>query len=184
MLRTVVLVLGMLAALGTAALGTAGLATAAAGNLERAQAAYYRGDYAEAMQLMMPLAEDGDRHAQFLIGFMHERGQGMPKDYEKAAEWYARAADQGHPNAQNNLGVLYKYGRGVPKDYARAYSWFGLAAEHYLPAEFGHKERALLNQQDVAAMMTTEQLVEGREHIEAYQDDAPGIPEYRAPNIR
>jgi len=157
---------------------------ALAQSLERAMANYYRGDYAEAIKTMTPFAEEGDRHAQYLIGFMHERGEGVPQDYKKAAEWYAKAAELGHPFAQNNLGVLYKNGRGVPKDPVIAYKWFGLAAEGYQAAEFGHRDRALSNQQNVAEAMTTAQLAEAKKSIEEHRADEPGFPEYRPPNIR
>lgn len=157
---------------------------ASAQSLERAMATYYRGDYAEAMQAMTPLAEGGDRHAQYLIGYMHERGEGVPQDYAEAAQWYAQAAELGHPFAQNNLGVLYKNGRGVPKDPVAAYKWFALAAEGYQAAEFGHRERALENQQNVAAQMSGEQIAEAKKRIEDYRASDSGFLEYRPPNVR
>ena len=170
------------AVLGAAMFGTEG--SAAAQSLERAMATYYRGDYPEAMQSMTPFAEDGDRHAQYLIGYMHERGQGVPQDYAEAAKWYAQAAELGHPFAQNNLGVLYKHGRGVPKDLVAAYAWFGLAADGYQAAEFGHRERALANQQDIAVQMSGEQLTEAKQRIQDHRANDPGLPEYRPPNVR
>lgn len=179
MMRTTLIAFGVLASL---ALGS--FTAALAQSLERAEAAYYRGDYADAMRLMTPLAEGGDRHAQYLIGFMHERGQGVPKDYLEAAKWYGQAADLGHPFAQNNLGVLYKHGRGVTKNPVAAYKWFSLAADGYSAAEFGHRERAIMNQQNIAAQMTTEQIVKAKKSIERYRDEEPGVPEYRAPNVR
>ena len=135
-----------------------GVTPAAAQSLERAEAAYFRGDYAVAMQLMQPLAEQGDRHAQYLIGFMYERGEGVSEDHAKAAKWYGLAAERGHPHAQNNLGVLYKNERGVSKDLVQAYKWFDLAVSGYLPAEFGHRERAVLNRQSVASQMTPDEI--------------------------
>ena len=179
MLRTTLMAFGVLASL------TLGSYTAAlAQSLERAEATYYRGDYADAMRLMTPLAEGGDRQAQYLIGFMHERGQGVPKDYLEAAKWYGQAADLGHPFAQNNLGVLYKHGRGVTKDPVAAYKWFSLAADGYSAAELGHRERAIMNQQNIAAQMTTEQIIKAKKILEEHRDDEPGLPEYRAPNVR
>jgi len=159
-------------------------APASAQSLERAMATYYRGDYADAIKAMTPFAQEGDRYALFMIGFMHERGQGVPKDYAEAAKWYEQAADLGHPFAQNNLGVLYKNGRGVPQDPVAAYKWFGLAADGYQAAEYGHRERALTNQKEIAAQMSSEQLAEARQQIESYRAAEPGLPEYRPPNIR
>lgn len=183
MLRSTFVAFGALTSLAYSGLALGSL-TAFAQSLERAEATYYRGDYADAMRLMTPLAEDGDRHAQYLIGFMHERGQGVPKDYAAAAKWYGQAAELGHPFAQNNLGVLYKHGRGVPKDPVAAYTWFSLAADGYLAAEFGHRERALMNKQDVAGQMSTEQLVQAKERLAAYRAAETGLPKYRPPNVR
>jgi TPR repeat protein len=162
-------------AAATALLVSSPAAQAAPGELERAQAAYFRGDYVEAMMRFQPLAEDGDAHATFLIGYMYEKGQGVPQDDEQAAEWYGRAAALGNPFAQNNLGVLYKYGRGVPKDLVQSYKWFDLAASGYLPAESGHKERAILNQQDIAAAMRL---------AEAFRDENDKGPRYVPPRVR
>ena len=44
--------------------------------LEDAVAAYQRGDYATALRLWHPLAEQGDAEAQFHLGVMYESGQG------------------------------------------------------------------------------------------------------------
>jgi TPR repeat protein len=158
--------------------------SASAQSLERAMATYYRGDYADAIKALTPFAEEGDTHAQYLIGYMHERGQGIPQDYAEAANWYAKAAELGHPFAQNNLGVLYKHGRGVEKDPVAAYKWFGLAAEGYQAAEFGHRERALSNQETVAVQMTGEQLTAAKKQIKDHRASEPGWPEYRPPNVR
>ena len=163
----------------------AGLQTSAsAQSLEGAMATYYRGDYADAIKALTPFATEGDRSAQFYIGYMHERGKGVPQDYSEAAKWYGQSAELGYPFAQNNLGVLYKHGRGVPKDPVVAYKWFGLAADGYQAAELGNRDLALENQESIAAQMTAEQLAEAKKQIEEYRANEPGIPEYRPPNIR
>ena len=133
---------------------------------------------------MQPLAEQGDTHAQFLIGYMHEKGQGVSQDYAKAAKWYALAGEGGHPFAQNNLGVLYKHGRGVSKDYVQAYKLFDLAASGYLPAESGHKESAILNQQDIAAEMTPREIQEAQSLAETFRDENDKGPRYVPPRVR
>lgn len=104
--------------------------TAAAGSIEDGQGAYDRGDYATALQLLRPLAEHGDAHAQYLLGLSYDLGHGVPKDSAEAASWYRRAADQGVVGAQADLGTLYASGRGVPQDYAKAISlWREAAAD-------------------------------------------------------
>jgi hypothetical protein len=59
-------------------------------------AAYQRGDYANAMRILRPLAADqGMALAQFSLGVMFANGMGTPQDYAQAAMWYRKAADQG-----------------------------------------------------------------------------------------
>jgi len=97
---------------------------AMAGPLDDGQAAYQRGDYETALQLLSPLAEQGDVRAEFILGLAHDLGHGVPQDHAKAAVWYQKAADQGDPDAQANLGALYARGQGVPQDYSRAARWW------------------------------------------------------------
>src|SRR5271166_1398822 len=68
---------------------------AMAGPLEDGQAAYQRGDYAEAMRLLRPLAERADARAQTDLGLMYDNGRGVPKDYGQAVAWYHKAKEQG-----------------------------------------------------------------------------------------
>jgi TPR repeat protein len=65
---------------------------AAAGPFEDAYAATHRGDYATALRLWRPLADRGDALAQNQIGWMFERGYGVPQDYVQAHMWYNLAA--------------------------------------------------------------------------------------------
>ncbi len=90
--------------------------------------AYDQGDYATALKEWRPLAEQGDMLAQFNLGSLYERGQGVPQDHMQAGDWWRKAADQGYPFAQAQLGVLYHLGQGVPKDDARAADWYRKAA--------------------------------------------------------
>jgi TPR repeat protein len=96
---------------------------------EDAMAAYERDEYATALQLWRPLAEQGDADAQAHLGVMYEMGQGVPQDYAEAVKWYRLAAEQGHAGGQNNLGIMYATGQGLPQDYLEAAKWFQLAAE-------------------------------------------------------
>ena len=91
--------------------------------------AYKNGDYATAMRAWLPLAQQGDARAQFLLGALYAQGYGVPQDYGAAAQWFRRAATQGHVAAQYNLGVRYLEGRGVPRDPSQAAQWFRRAAQ-------------------------------------------------------
>ena len=56
-------------------------APAPAASLEDAVAAYRKGDYANAMQIYRPLAEQGLAVAQFNVGLMYDMGQGVLQNY-------------------------------------------------------------------------------------------------------
>lgn len=88
--------------------------------LDDAQAAYGRNDYATALTLFKPLAEQGDPSAQFQLGVMYGNGQGVRRDYAEAEKWYRRAANQGNAQAQNSLGFVYTNGQGVERNYLDA----------------------------------------------------------------
>ena len=85
---------------------------------EEGDRAYKSGDYATALREWLPLAQQGDATAQFNLGYIYARGQGMPQDYTQAVQWYQRAAEQGDAHAQTMLGVLYAKRKGVPQDYS------------------------------------------------------------------
>ena len=99
-------------------------ASVLAGPFEDGTAAYGKGDYATALRLLRPLAEQGLAKAQILLGVMYARGQGVAQNYGEAMKWYRRAADQGDAAAQTALGAMYANGLGVPQDQAKAMEWF------------------------------------------------------------
>src|SRR5215813_2364104 len=90
--------------------------------------AYDRANYATALKVWLPLAEQGDASAQTNVGEIFEKGLGVPPDYAAAAEWYRRAAERGYSRAAISLGNLYEQGHGVPKDPVQALGWYRKAA--------------------------------------------------------
>ena len=69
-----------------------------AGPFDDAVDAHARGDYAKALRLIRPLANDGDAAAQFNLGLMYMTGQGVSRDDAAAAIWFQKAAEQGFPS--------------------------------------------------------------------------------------
>ena len=111
--------------------------TFAAGDYEDGWAAIDRGDYATALKKWHPLAEMGFPEAQFSLGVMYEKGQGVRQDFEQALTWYRKAAEKEFAAAQYNLGVMYLHGQGVQQDFNQAARWFSDAAEQgYAGAQF------------------------------------------------
>ena len=98
-------------------------------DLQGAFAAYEAGNYQKALKLLAPKAKNGHPKAQFNLGIMYFKGNGVQKDYAKALEWYRRAAKQGHAEAQSNLGLMYANGLGVLQNFVEAYAWWNLATE-------------------------------------------------------
>ena len=74
-------------------------------------------------------ADRGNVNAQFNLGGMYYKGEGVTQDYTKALKWFSKAAEQGHVFAQIYLGNMYRYGEGVTKDYKKAIYWYTQAAK-------------------------------------------------------
>jgi TPR repeat protein len=70
----------------------------AAGPLEDGYAAYQRGDFATAMQIMRPLADQGHVTAQNVVGLLYYFNYGG--DYVSAYMWFNLAAAQGNSFAE------------------------------------------------------------------------------------
>jgi TPR repeat protein len=96
--------------------------------LQAALASYKAGNFKAALPLYRALADEGDAFAQFSIGYMYRRGEGVAKDEAEAVKWYRKAAEQGYPTAQSNLGFMYQVGAGVPQDLDEAAAWFRKAS--------------------------------------------------------
>jgi TPR repeat protein len=119
-------------AIGQAFLTTAvalGVAKAPGDGAAEADAAFQKADYAKALKLARPLAEEGNPKAESILGFAYYRGRGVPQNDTEAAKWFQLAADQGDAAARFTLGVMYGEGRGVPQDFAEAARWYRRAAE-------------------------------------------------------
>jgi TPR repeat protein len=130
---------------------------AAAGSVDDGGAAYMSGDYATALQLFQPQAEQGDPYAQTMLGNMYDAGEGVPQDFVEAVRWYRLAAEQGFPQGQENLGAMYLEGRGVPKSYVEAYKWSNLAASRF-PKDNGWRVTADKTRDLAASKLTPAQI--------------------------
>ena len=119
--------IAMALALGAMLAGTAGAMADSPGYID-AKSAYDTGQYDAAVQKLHPLAEEGDTQAQFLLGQMHENGQGVAVDYAKAADYYRKAAELGYAPAEDRLGRLYREGWGVRRNYGQAVRWLEASA--------------------------------------------------------
>ena len=103
-------------------------------NMELASgiAAFEAKEFANALKLLSPLAEQGDPRAQYRMAIMHQNGLGVVKNDLLAFKWMRAAAEQGIALAQHGLGFMYLQGECAPKNAAEAFRWFQKAAEQGL----------------------------------------------------
>lgn len=90
---------------------------------------YSQGRYAEALPLVLQLAEQNNSSWQGLLGYMYYQGQGVAPNNNQAFYWYKKAAEQGDVNAQYSLGVIYNEQQCVTKGCPIAVYWFRKAAD-------------------------------------------------------
>jgi TPR repeat protein len=107
--------------------------TSKADDLEEAQAAFNSKDYAKAVHLLTPLAEQGNATAANGLGGLYLQGLGVSRNYSEALRWFLKAAEQGHPDGQYSLGWMYEKGLGVTQDYSEAVKWYRKSAEQGYP---------------------------------------------------
>jgi Sel1 repeat len=99
-----------------------------------AVAAYQRGDYATAFRLARPRALSGNAVWEAKLGYLYERGLGVPRNSALAVSWYRKAADHGDAGAQTNLGYMLFLGQGVPLDRIEGYKWLLLGGRQSVHA--------------------------------------------------
>ena len=97
-------------------------------NVQNARNDYTNNNYKDAFKKFIRLANQGNDTAQFYLGLMYEKGQGVTQDYALAAQWYGKAAEQGYADAQFSIGLLYYKGQGIIEDFVQAHFWFNVAA--------------------------------------------------------
>ncbi|TDI77451.1 MAG: sel1 repeat family protein [Betaproteobacteria bacterium] len=90
--------------------------------------AQYKDNYAQALEILRPIAEEGNAEAQVALGQMYAKGQGVTRNYQEVLKWFRLAAAQGNVEAQFRLGAMYAKGKGVTQDYQEAVKWFRILA--------------------------------------------------------
>lgn len=68
--------------------------------LDEGDAAYKIGGFEKAFEEFKELADHGNASAQYSVGLMYARGDGVPKDYFLAYTWFNLAAAQGNDRAR------------------------------------------------------------------------------------
>lgn len=97
--------------------------------LEDGLLAAQNGDFKRAHDLLLPEAEKGDAVAQYNLGMMYARGDGVARNPSEAVRWWRKAAEKKFAPAQNNIGFAYQTGEGAELNLTEAVKWYRLAAE-------------------------------------------------------
>jgi TPR repeat protein len=90
---------------------------------------YAADNFDEAFAWCQRAAHSSLAWAQYNLGLMYRKGEGVPQSNTEAAHWYRLAATQNFPEAQLKLADLYYTGQGVPLSYTQAAAWYRKAAE-------------------------------------------------------
>lgn len=87
--------------------------------------------YEKALEYYEKAAAQGHVYAQLHIGWIYQKGIGVPSDLTEAHKWYKKVADTNFPEGQFYLGALYSY----QKNYKMALEYYEkAAAQDYIPA--------------------------------------------------
>ena len=87
------------------------------------------GNFEVAHEQLLPLAEQGDARAQYVVGIIYLAGYVEPSSSDAALSWLSKAADQGYVQAQTELARMYRVGDGTDVDFTRMVYWYERAAE-------------------------------------------------------
>ena len=97
-------------------------------------------NHKNAFELFTKAAEKGHTEAQFMLGSMLYRGEGVErKNFIKACEMLTLAAEKNYADAQYMLGGIYFLGEdGIPSDLSKSAFWLSKAKAN------GHQSAAEL----------------------------------------
>ena len=83
----------------------------------------------QAAERLERLAEQGDTHAQFVMGQLYRDGPLLIPDSQKAKRWFTLAAERGMPEAQYALGKLFLSGDLEVNNTDEGLRWLRQAAQ-------------------------------------------------------
>jgi uncharacterized protein len=95
--------------------------------------AYDKKNYKKALEILIPLAEQGDAQAQFKLGTIYDYGRGVSPDYQQAYKWYKLSADKGNGFSIYGLAWLHRNGQRVKKKQNKSNDLFKKALKILRP---------------------------------------------------
>ena len=133
-----------------------------------ATAAVQRGDYSTAFRITRPEAMRGDVIAQHNLGYLYDKGLGVPSNPALAVYWYRKSADQGLADGQGDLGRMYFEGKGVRRDPVEGYKWLLLAGRESATAR--------QNMQQVGPSLSYDQMAEATQRAQSWKPVRSAVP--------
>jgi len=124
-------------------------------------------DLPQAAEWYRKAAGQNHRLAQYNLGIMLSRGQGIEKDDAAALTWMQLAAESGDPGAQFNLGnrcqrlSMSGSEQEATESRIEAYKWFSLASAQ------GYKDSVTFFER-VTYGMSREEVTEGNQRVSAF----------------
>jgi TPR repeat protein len=153
-----------------AVLLAASLSAPAWADLDKGAAAYRRGDFAAAHAEFLAAARNGEARAQYSLGLLYLRGQGVGQDYSAAMRWLRKAAGQGDGEARMVLGDLHMRDLPSIRDYVKSYMWLTLA----LAQVRGQKRQITFKMRAVvAAKMTPAEIARAKRMVRDWKAIKP-----------
>ncbi len=73
-------------------------------------------DFKSALDILGPLAQQGEAEAQCYLAMMHQKGLGVQQNPQEALRWYTLSALQGWRDAMFMAAQMYYNGDGIPED--------------------------------------------------------------------
>lgn len=86
-------------------------------------------DLQKAHAWLAKAAYSRNSHAQYILGDMHTRGEGVEQNPYRGLRWFLLAAEKKYPLALARLGVIYAAGQIVTLDIPKGFMYMSLAVE-------------------------------------------------------
>ncbi len=86
-------------------------------------------NYVEAYSIFIRESRVENPEAEYCLGLMYARGQGIAKDHAAALSWFLKAYDRGYMRAGYFIGRMYLSGLGTEKDVPKAVKYFESVAK-------------------------------------------------------
>lgn len=124
------------------------------------------------------LAPQGDKYAQYMVGYMHLQGQGVSADPAAALAWYRLAAERGEPKFMEARDELEKTLSAAERERAQALftSLWQRHGDRRILLELIEEDVEILREADVDGLGVG---ARGSNIASGYSGDGSGNPYYR-----